>query len=343
MSHWKAGFLKIAVLINFLTTTLSYSADLCDCGVVIGADYLYWSPCVSNMHFAAEGENPLSEEANHVKYHFIHNGWDSGYRVYLGKEDFFGCFDVLFSYTHFDAKKDRDAFVEEVGLLSLTWPTPFEVPYGKYATSDWKLDFDRYQLTAGYTIEFGKGCCLCLSPHAGVDYASICQDRTDTMNNDVPSGEGESLVTPTIVSTIDRSLDYNGIGPLVGMGYCFEFCEGLSTFGNASLSVLVGEVNIKDLQVFRDATDEDEVIITNSQKYHDNCVCLPGIHLQIGLSYEGCVCNLNILFRAGYEYIQWINAPSYILYNQEIPGTISGLNHNSITLEGFFGGLSVSF
>ncbi len=342
MIHWKMIFIKLAALAAALTMGFSHAADLCECGFVAGVDYLYWSSCLSNMHFAAEGTSLLTDPHNTVKYHFIHDDWDSGYRVYAGKEDFLGCFDLLFSYASFDARHTQEALAKDPEELSLSWPMPFEIPYGQYATVDWKIDFERYKLTAGYAIEFGKGSCLCLIPYAGVDYASICQDRTDTMYDKKEykdAGDSNKDVNPTVISTIKRSLDYDGVGPLVGMGYRFEFCNGLSTFGNASVSVLVGEVDIKD----RLTLDDDGIITSNHEKYHDDCVCVPGVHLQMGLSYEGCVSNMKILFRAGYEYLQWMHAPSYILYNQNVHGTISGLNHNSITFQGFFGGVSLLF
>ena len=346
MSVLKKTLFKVLAAVGCLSTSFVGAMDLCDCGFVVGGDFLYWSPCISNMHFAAQGLDNLAEPQNEVSYHFINTDWDSGFRVYLGKEDLFGCFDVLATYTCFDAKHTDEEY-DETGRLTLTWPTPVGIENNlyKYATAEWKIDFQRIELIAGYTIEFGKGCCLALKPFAGVDYASINQDRIDNLMDEVPvvnEKEPEKNVIPGIINTLTRSLDYQGIGPMVGMGYHFEICDGLATFGRASLSLLVGKVDIKDLQALvNNPISEDD--FTNIQRYEDKCVCLPNLHLQTGLSYSACVCNKWLTFRIGYEYLQYVNAPSHLMYHTDSQGSFTGLNHNSVTLQGFFGGVAFAF
>lgn len=343
MRSIKNSILILLSAAGCLTLSPVGAAEICECGFTIGGDYLYWSPCLSNLHFAAEGQSSFTEESNVsniVNYHFIDPDWNGGFRLYLGKEDLCGCFDVMATYTNFSSKC-FDSIVNKDPLLSLTWPTPLPVEYGRYATTDWKIDFQRAELVVGYSIEFGKGCGLCLKPFAGADYASICQDRIDKMH-DVKPIEGDdknSPVDPSLTNTLTRSLDYKGIGPMVGIGYDFELFEGLSTFGKASLSLLVGKADIEDEQeIFNNGTTT-----VNVQKYKDKCVCVPGVHLQTGLSLKTLVCNKWLLLRAGYEYLQYIHAPSHLMYNTESPGSFTGLNHNSVTFQGFFGGVAFSF
>ncbi len=342
MSYIKNRIFVLLAAAASLTASIAGAAEICECGFIVGGDYLYWSPCLSNMHFAAEGESLLTDEQNDVTYHFIGSDWDPGFRVFLGKEDLFGCFDVMATYTNFNSTHTADAY-NESPLLSSTWPTPVPVENNAYATAYWKIDFQRVELTAGYSIEFGRGCGLHLQPFAGVDYATISQDRIDEMLDVIPVETGDNQVSPTLSNTMTRSLDYKGVGPMVGLGYTFELCEGLATFGRASISVLVGEADIKDNQEIFDNRGEVAETITNIQNYKDDCVCVPGVHLQTGFSYRACICNSWLVLRVGYEYLQWIDAPSFLLYNTASPGSFTGLNRNSVTFQGFFGGIAYSF
>lgn len=343
MSVLKNTLFKALAAVGCLTSTFIGATDLCECGFIIGGDYLYWSPCISNMHYVSQGQNDLSEPSNEVNYHFINTDWDSGFRVYLAKEDLFGCFDVMATYTSFDAKHTEAIFDDEVNFR-WTWPTPISTEDNHYATAEWKMDFQRIELVAGYSIEFGKGCCLALQPFAGVDTVSLKQDRIDELMDLIPKEamNNEPAVVPNVYNSMTRSLDYEGIGPMVGMGYYWELCEGLATFGRASLSLLVGKADIVDEQTFvNNSMSEDDFV--NVQRYEDKCVCVPNLHLQTGLSYKACVCNKWLTFRIGYEYLQYVNAPSHIMYDTDHQGSITGLNHNSVTLQGFFGGVAFAF
>lgn len=343
MSVLKKNLFKALATVGCLTSSIVGAAELCECGFTVGGDFLYWSPCISNMHYVAHGTEPLGQATNEVEYHFINTDWDSGFRVFLGKEDLFGCFDVKATYTSFDAKH-TEATYDENNALRWTWPTPITPADGLYATVEWDLDFQRIELVAGYSIEFGKGCCLALEPFAGVDAVSLKQDRVDQMFDVMPreaAGDNPAVVANEI-GTMARSLDYEGIGPMVGMGYYWELCEGLATFGRASLSLLVGKADIHDEQSFENISDDSQNYI-NVQKYEDKCVCVPNLHLQTGLSYRACILNKWMTLRVGYEYLQYMNAPSHIMYDRDNLGAITGLNHNSVTLQGFFGGVSLSF
>lgn len=342
MSYIKKTVLILLAAVGSLLFTNAQAAEICECGFIVGGDYLYWSPCVSNMHYLAEGESVLTEENNVVNYHFIDSDWDPGFRLFLGKEDLFGCFDVMAIYTNFNSTHTAEHFNNNP-ILNLTWPTPLPIDYGRYATAYWKIELQRVELIAGYSIEFGRGCGLMLKPYAGVDYASIKQNRIDEMLDVLPDDTQEVPVVPTLTNTITRSIDYKGVGPMVGIGYDFDLCEGLTTFGKASLSLLVGEADLNDTQENFDGQGADPVTTIIEENYKDKCFCVPCAHLQVGLGYRALVCNRWLHLRIGYEYLQYMDAPSFLLYNTENPGTFTGLNNNSVTFQGFFGGVAYSF
>lgn len=346
MSVLKNTLFKVLAAIGCLTSSIVGAADLCECGFTIGGDFLYWSPCISNMHYVSHGTSNLSEPENEVSYLFISSDWDSGFRIYLGKEDLFGCFDVMATYTNFSAKQHEAIFEEEV-FFRWTWPTPISIEDNHYAVADWEMDFQRIELVAGYSIEFGKGCCIALQPFSGVDTVYLKQDRVDQLMDVMPKAavEGQNpapAVVASIIDTMTRSIDYEGIGPMVGMGYYWDICEGLATFGRASLSLLVGKADLKDIQSHVE-TQAETNDFTNLQNYEDKCFCVPNLHLQTGISYKACVCNKWLTFRIGYEYLQYLNAPSQIMYDTDHQGSITGLNLNSVTLQGVFGGIAFAF
>jgi hypothetical protein len=340
----KRIFKAIAGLFCAAITTVS-AAELCDLGLTIGGDALYWSPCVNNMHYAASAVSPFTNEENEVKYHFIDCEWDPGFRVYLIKEDLLGWFDLQLTYTNFSTEKKTGVSVNGTeDLISLTWPTPFPSTYGKYVTADWELDYQRFEATAGYKIEFGRCCGFSLIPFSGLDFLSMDQKRAELIQNQIPRANSADATPPlpTAIDTMKRSVDYCGLGPMAGMGYHYNFFEGLSTFGRVSGSLLVGEAKIKERFVSV-SEGAEPATVTNQQKYKDDCFCIPGVQIQTGIAYHTCFCNIDFLLRVGYEYVSWINAPAHILYNMSEPGKVTGFSQNSVTLQGFFGGAAFTF
>lgn len=329
--------------LTFITaiSTHANAASTCDYEITIGAEYLYWSPCISNMHYAVSNTTPANQTVNFLKYDYLKPDWDSGFRVFIQKDDLFGCFDMNLSYTKYENKTAESSTSERAkdgtapNIFILSWPAPNDTIAGDTVVSLWKIDYQRSEVIFGYAIDFGRRCTLRLTPFSGVDFLQLKQTRTDVI-------EDTTLVAKELTVhdkvQFDRELDYCGIGPMLGVAYSYAFCEGLSVFGQFSGSLLVGESKAEDHFVRTKGGDLNRII-----ENKDKCYCLPGFHFQSGFAYETCVCDFDLQIRAGYDYTQLVNAPSFMLYESGENGVISSVNQNSVTLQGVFVGIGIQF
>ncbi len=337
MKRFQTYLLTVFALVATATVN---AASTCDYEVTIGADYLYWCPCVSNMHYAVS-TTEVKDKPELLEYEYLDPDWDSGFRVYIQKDDLFGCFDMNLSYTKYEHSthaingSERDEGGVAPNIYTLSWPIPNDSIQGDKVSSLWKIDYQRSEVIFGYAIDFGRRCTLRLTPFSGVDFLQLKQTRNDRIE-DTTLSNGEAK--PINQVDFEREVDYSGIGPMLGVAYRYDFCEGLSVFGQFSGSLLVGESKTEDYFVHSIGGDFKRTI-----KNKDKCFCIPGFHFQSGLAYETCVCDFDIQIRGGYDYTQLVNAPSFMLYESGEDGVISAINQNSVTLQGAFVGVGVQF
>lgn len=308
-------------------------------GLTVGADFLYWEPCISDMHYAVKANDSIiSEEFISYKTHYICPDYDSGFRVYAKMDNIWCDFNAALIYTNFDTDKSSSVHSNTGERIRTTIAIPVvdlqETPllvFGDRATAKWDFEYQTLDALMSYSLHINNSRDLAFEAFSGIkwlDYSMKRHDRTF-------SGEGEIL-------RIKRDLDVCGIGPTFGLKSSYTFCGCFEIFGSAASTLIIAESENKDS--FRISNIDEELFqIHQHYKNDDDCVCFPGVHLMTGIGYETCLCDMEIGFRLGWEYVHWINAPQFPHYDTDQNGARSGRSDGNITLQGLFAGLNVSF
>lgn len=296
-----------------------------DGNFTVGVDFLYWTACVGDNHFGVERDATVTN----LKYKYFDCEWDPGYRVFLGVDNIFGCLNLQFVYTYFDTEVS-DSFSSENGsTFSASLPSPISfAASGSSISADWNLNYQHFELTLGYPLAFGRTNCFSLVPFSGLQVLLLDQKRHEL-----------TLFSPsTSFLENHRKTDFWGVGSMLGASYSYKFFNCLSWNGSLQGQILLGEVEAEDHFDVGNGT-----LFRRTFKDHDDCFCFSGWHFRTGLDYTLAVCGTDLDFRIGYEYLQWIEAPTFIFYSPANFGIISSFKRKTLTLYGLFAGLSATF
>lgn len=323
-----------AIILSVAGLTSSVQADCwdpcndCCLDFEIGADWLYWTPCINDQHFAIVGqESPTS-----LKTYYLCDEWDSGVRVWGKLDNFWNCFSGALFYTYINPKSSGSVTSELTNFVIFSNSTPAAYDAGESLTSNWDLEYQTVDAVLSYSIDVTQNRCLSVEAFSGLTWIDVTQKRTDILTG--VDTEVESTYT------FDRHNDFWAIGPCFGLNTSLRICDCFYLFGTFKTSLVVGESDSKD--VFTQAVGSTQPIDFD-WKAKDECFCFPGIHLATGIDYELCICDFSFGIRAGWEYVQWINAPTFPYYEFEELGVRSAPSTNDLTMQGIFVGLHASF
>lgn len=332
-----------ALVLGFAGLTSAAQAGDCwdscnDCcmEIEVGADWLYWTPCISDQHFAWE----VYENQNGVgfKTHYMCDNWDSGVRVWGGIKNIWNDFNGYLIYTYINPEAEGSVTSSDNNLY-LSWPSPigeFEEFNGDRVASKWEFEYQSLDAILSYSIDVTRNQCLNVEAFSGLTWVSMKQDRTDSLFNEFGGEYEDSLVW-------HRKVDVDAIGPTFGVRTSLRVCDCFNVFGTIQTSLVVGESKVNESMRIIES-DESEV---NQNDYNwtakDECFCFPGLHLLAGVSYDLCVCDWTVGLRLGWEYVQWINAPSLPWYELNSGATRSAFSSQNITMQGIFVGFNAEF
>ncbi len=355
MQRLKTKLLSTAAALVLASPFAVANNDCCFGGFTVGADFLYWTPCISNNHYAVEFDTDIVSDLEigtvdaKAKYKFLDCDWEPGYRAYVGINDVFGCFDLMLTYTHFDAESSGSIRRSPgSNRILLSYPDPVIQDIGDSARAHWDLQYRHYEATIGYPVEFGKSSCFEVTPFSGLQLVTMNQKRHERLSETVSEG-------PSDLQEIHRKVDYWGMGSMLGLAYSYKIFDCLSWNGRFGGQIVIGQAEAKDkfrfvgdVQILQEEGEELRLVDVEADyetrfKSKDECFCFPGWHLRSGLSYNVCLCGWEVNAKLGYEYIQWIDAPTFLSYETEGLGIMSSVNRSSLTMYGFFAGLDVSF
>jgi hypothetical protein len=187
-----------------------------------------------------------------------------------------------------------------------------------------------------YALNISCDPCFKAETFSGLKGLKFCLERRDEIHDDF------TITTPQPAEVrFHRELDVWGIGPMFGFKTSYTFCDCLKTFGLVETSLIVSDAESKDHFVVVDAGDLE--IVDRHFKSEEDCVCFTGVHLVTGISYEMCLCDMEIAFNFGWEYVLWINAPAFPFYEHGENGVRSASTEQNLGLQGIFAGLNISF
>jgi hypothetical protein len=300
--------------------------DFCNMNFEIGADYLWWKPCVDELDYAAEVT--LDDITTEVDYKGICPDWEPGYRAYVKITDFLCDLDFCASYTYLrstdsaDVDFDGGATLDEGITSPLIHPDLLSSLFDE-AEADWSLTYQAGDALLSY--EICSSPCQTFAPFFGV--TGIYLHQKLEVDFDGSAGTG----------SVEWDSDYWGVGLKAGSAYVYRFNDCLSLFAFASGSILAGEADTKNEQEFEtDITVEDD----------DCCLVVPGYHVGLGLIYDTCWCNTAFTFRLGYEFLEWYNLPNHRVFSgTDVADASHSTSASTRTLgfHGLFAGVAVKF
>lgn len=312
-----------------LCTTCPASCDPDWCtGWRVGAEVLFWKPRISDMHYALVSTAVIGTSSSTSHYQYLTPEWDLGGRIFFQKEKMWNCSTLTLSYTFFKAE-DQNNVTGTADFVSMSWAVPYDTSGSITGITEVSADWDFEYHVAEMSLSYELRDILCNSfkhwAYTGIRALIFNEERTD-----VESNGGNTF-------SHSREVDYWGFGTMVGMGFCYEACEGLEVFAAVDVSLLMGTVEWTDIGN----------VPTNGIDYRfesmDRCYCLPGWHISKGISYTHCLCTGVLTARAGLEVWQWHNAPSYLSYEHQQAGRVSSDERRTIAFSGFFAGLSYTY
>lgn len=333
MGKFKSTF--TALLVGLAGLTASSQADCWDpCGdccmeIEIGADWLYWTPCINDQHYAIVTET--IETVDTYTNQCLCNEWDSGVRVYGKIGNLWNDFSGALVYTYIKPGSNDSVTPDATGSVFFSNAIPVDYAIGDRATADWQMEYQTLDAVLSYSINVCQNPCLKVEAFSGLTWVDVTHDRTDVLYTD------EGLETESIL-TVDRHNSFWAVGPTFGLNTSYKLCDCFSLFGTMQTSLVVGESENQDL-----ITIEAGIPFAGEWNAKDKCFCFPGLHLVAGIDYELCICDFSFGLRFGWEYVQWINAPTFPFYEQDEVGVRSAPSTNDLTMQGIFVGLNASF
>lgn len=317
--------LLLTVAAGLIPSGLTAYDGCCFNNIKIGADFLWWQPCTSDLDYAiVDRDSPFDLVNDDIHTKYIDPEWDPGFRVWIGMDDMFCGFNGAAVYTYFDTSKKNSA--HRLDSVRLTTSIPEDNLTGNTAHAKWDLEYQTVDLFLSYPLQITCDCNFGFEAFSGLTWLNIDEKRHDYLN----TYDGRQ--------TFNRKLDIWGVGPVMGVKSSYKW-NCLKIFGLASTTLLVGEAKSKDHS--RNSLFENEW--DNHYKNHDECVCFPGFHFLSGVAYDLCLCDMQIGLHLGWEYVHWINAPTFPYYEADRGGVRSANSEKSLTLQGLFAGVNLTF
>jgi len=300
--------------------------------LAIGAELLWWKPCVDDMEFASKlailDEDPF---VSTIKSKKICPDWEPGVRVWLAIRDIWCDWGLSGSWTHINS--DKTSTVK--GSLSSSPPEIVFIALSSEDSGDtflkvkgnWDTCYNEGEVLFFYSLCSNER--HSFSPFFGAAGIALDQDlkiKGRNPEDDILSLKWES--------------NYWGVGLRFGSNYEYVLCDCLRLFAKTSATLLAGELDSK-INLFFDIMSEEAESVELTIKDDKCCHFVPGYHIGAGLVYDKCICNFGFSIRVGYDFVNWHNIPNPV----KLGSGIWGASASTRTL-GFHGpsaGLSIYF
>ncbi|MDI9819634.1 MULTISPECIES: Lpg1974 family pore-forming outer membrane protein [unclassified Legionella] len=212
--------------------------------------------------------------------------WSWGYRL-EGSYHFNTGNDVTMTWMHFDNDSTQSGFA---GL------TPFSG--ASFVPFNLSLDtrFDQVNLVMGQHVDIGllKDARF----YGGLQYTRI---RVDARNR--------YLATPVAIAPVapggfvlNRNVDFNGLGPVIGVDYAYNLTHGFSLTANLAGSILYGSSRYNSAFAFSPSG------LVPAGVYASRKSIVPGVEAKLGLNYAHELAQGTFNIEGGYQVVNYFNA-----------------------------------
>ncbi len=265
------------------------------CNLFVTGDYLYWTANEDGLYFAQTGFRnstlavpPDGSIVFNGRIKKIDPDWTNGVRLGLGLNFPKEGYDTILYWTWYTNSSHKSA---EGSLLPL-WAEPNLTPFAPatHASGKWNLDLNVFDLEWGRSSWFGGH--LSLRPFFGLRGAWIEQD--------LKTHYRYATRTP-ITSHQHADADFRGGGLRAGIDTRFALPHGFAVFGNASGSILYGQIN----GGFR--VKKNEITIARTKDHFWKGIGSLGLALGFGWDTHFAKDRLHIEFHVNWESNIWLH------------------------------------
>lgn len=235
-------------------------------GVFFDGELLLWKARETGLDYAVKA----NYNAPH-KGQFVTNNsgttknpdfnWDFGFRFGLGWNPNKDGWDLFLDWTHLHTTaSDKVNATPAVGTRIFPEFQAFAIPdktiYYTNADSHWRLDYNTLDFEVGREYFVSRR--LTLRPNIGLRAAWVHQDYDVNylgyLTNVISlpptpppfSAPGRKTpVTTQMYSNIEMRNNFNGVGPRIGLDANWILGSGFSFYGDAEISLLVGQFHVK--------------------------------------------------------------------------------------------------
>lgn len=360
MAKWNKKLGLVFINLGLLTMTPNFAnADCCydpccdPCsfgGFEIGADFLYWKPCVDNLDYAvvryADSSDSSTPETTTRKwgYKCLCLDWEPGFRIRFGKDDIWCNWRLDASYTWLNVKTSsscKEPNSDEGTYVTSPFFHPnfryFEDPtFGEISEVDgsYNLTYQTWDVLLGYDIACNR--CHSFKPFFGVEGVILNQEIK-------AEGYVDAEVDDVDYYSTKWSSDFFGVGLKIGTDYQFQMFDCLQFYGSAAGTIAVGNHDGKWVGDVADASGNiDHNIFSDS----DCCQFVPGYHLAVGLLYETDACGCEFAVRVGWEFVQWHNVSNPRAFSSALPYDehySASTDYTTLGFHGLVAGLDFAF
>lgn len=249
------------------------------------ADFLWWK--------AYEGGSDYVLRNNHIRH--VNFDWEPGFKVgggYLFDHDAWDA-DIEFTFfrTHTNHSLRSDSLFPLVGDQDLSL---------NHSKAKWRIHFYNLDLVVGKNYFVSKY--LAFRPFFALTIAWIDQNRRFKFH----TTEGDQI-------SLKGRNDFSGVGPKLGVGAQYFFCEHFSCYGDVSGDLLWGDFSVREREDDKTAGTQFYNLRYNLHRMVPVCA------FELGLSYEVHVDDDTCRFRlkAGYESQYWWRQNQLPIFNAD--------------------------
>jgi len=316
MKKWSRRIALAALIACLFIVTPSWAKtkdyDSCDpCGgwapcsfgdLEVGGEFLWWKPCVDHLEYA-HVEKYLGNNEYRTKSTIktLCPDWGPGGRVWVYKPSLLcGTCGIGVSWTGIylnHSEASAETLDEKKTSVEYAYLPSAAYYYGNYTnvTGHFKVGYCDYDVLLSYPCFCSE--CSIIRPFFGFAGLVLHQKfRTKGENEKKYDGD------------VKWKSDLCAYGLRVGTEYECKFADCFSVFGKLVATVINGCPDTKSSHHFSSHIEGEP------NKYHriseDECYrCYPGYHLAAGVAYDTCINNVDVIFRVGYELVEWHNLP----------------------------------
>lgn len=320
--------------------------DSCFGGFDVGADFLYWKPCVDDLDYAAVSTSGTVGDATGtlVDYRGICPEWEPGFRVWVGKSDVLCGWDIAASFTWMKSD-DKAAFetsdlsiystLGHAALLGDTTVGAVDIAGNLFnvAAAEWDSKFYAWDVLFAHPLDC-CGPCFEFVPFFGVSGIYLTQEFNSAFANTLDTAD-----TATALFATNWESKYWGVGLKFGSDFNYHFNDCLSLFALGSAEILAGEATTGyNRQVL---TLGDDTVVAAQFNDNDCCLLVPGYHIAAGFRYASDWCGTDFGIRIGYEFLKYYNVPNARTFMGDQFATQAALSTSANTRTFGFHGLLV--